>query len=350
KLAATLGFATVTCIPISARDGDNVATRSTRTDWYDGPVLLAHLEAIDTAPPESNVRAFRLPVQWVNRPSSDFRGFAGTVASGTIGEGDEIVVVRNGLRSRVARIVTGDGDIPLGSAGQALTLTLEDEIDISRGDVLVTPGDSLKTSRLFAARLLWMVDAPLAAGSDYILKLATSDVRARIASIRHAIDIHSYAPREAQSLAMNEIGLVTIGLDRALPLADYRDDRTFGGFILIDKITNATVAIGFVDLSVDASVAVAAPAPVTVTTRLRDSLGTPGSRARAEVLRAVSWRIASAALLGVVVSGVSGSALTGLSFGIGDAALRPALALLHRRLWERFGKPRADLNEGGAGI
>ncbi|MDB5594535.1 MAG: hypothetical protein JWM36_1496 [Hyphomicrobiales bacterium] len=350
KVAATLGFASVTCIPISARDGDNVAARSTRTDWYDGPVLLSHLESIDTTPPEARQTSFRMPVQWVNRPSPDFRGYAGTVASGTIGEGDEITVLPNGRRSRVARIVTGDGDIPLGSAGQALTLTLEDEIDISRGDVIVSSGDSLMATRLFAARLLWMVDQPLAPGADYILKLATSDVRARISSIRHAIDIHSFAPHDAKALAMNEIGLVAIGLDGALPLADYRDDRTFGGFILIDRISHATVAIGFVDLRVDAAFVAPAVEAKGAGARLRALAGKPGSRARAQLWQKVSWRIASSALLGLLVARFTGSSLLGVTVGVADAALRPLLSLLHGCLWDRFGKPGVDLNEGGAGI
>ena len=188
-----------------------------------------------------------MPVQWVNRPDLDFRGYAGTIASGQIKRGDEIVALPGARRSKVARIIGPDGERDQAIAGESVTLTLTDEVDVSRGDVLATTPHHLKPRRNMDARLLWMIDAPLAPGRDYIIQLATGTANARIAALHHQIDVESFQPRPAQVLTMNQIGFVSLACDKALVMADYRQDRDLGAFILIDRITNQTAALGVID-------------------------------------------------------------------------------------------------------
>ena len=246
ELTAGLGFAHVVAIPLSARDGDNIATHSQRTPWYRGPSLLAHLETVEPVLASAET-AFAMPVQWVNRPDLDFRGYAGTIASGQIKRGDEIVALPGARRSKVARIIGPDGERDQAIAGESVTLTLTDEVDVSRGDVLATTPHHLKPRRNMDARLLWMIDAPLAPGRDYIIQLATGTANARIAALHHQIDVESFQPRPAQVLTMNQIGFVSLACDKALVMADYRQDRDLGAFILIDRITNQTAALGVID-------------------------------------------------------------------------------------------------------
>ncbi len=246
--SARLNFAGQVAIPLSARFGVNVIEKSPQTPWYTGPSLLAHLETVDvdTAPAD---KPFRMPVQWVNRPNLDFRGFSGTVAGGRIRPGDPVVVARSGRASNVARIVTLDGDLSEAVSGDAVTLTLTDEVDISRGDVLADPAQRPQVSDQFAAHLLWMADEELLPGRQYLLKLATATVPAQVSALKHKIDVNTLEHLAGKTLALNEVGVVNIASAQPLVFDAYRDNRDTGGFILIDRFTNATVGAGMIDFS-----------------------------------------------------------------------------------------------------
>ena len=244
--AAGLGFASITAIPISALEGDNVLERSPRTDWYDGPTLMEFLETVEIATAAADL-PFRLPVQWVNRPNLDFRGFAGTITAGTIRPGDEVVVPASGQRSRVKRIVTFDGDLPEAAAGQAVTLTLEDEIDISRGDLLVEATARPACADQFAAHLVWMQDEPLLLNRDYLLKIGATTVPVQISELQHKINVNTLEEEAGKTLSLNEIGVCLLSASKAITFDPYRQNRCGGAFILIDRFSNATVAAGMID-------------------------------------------------------------------------------------------------------
>ncbi|MFC3550189.1 sulfate adenylyltransferase subunit CysN [Lysobacter cavernae] len=252
-LAAQLGIEHVQAVPLSALKGDNLLQRSPATPWYDGPSVLEYLDTVDAARPRADI-GFRLPVQWVNRPdrtdkSRDFRGFAGTVAAGAVRPGDEVVVLPSGRRSTVTRIVTADGDLAVASEGQAITLTLADELDISRGDVIADAKQPPQVADQFAAHLLWMGEQALLPGRPYWLKLGTRTVGASVTEIKHKTDVNTQEPLAAKHLELNEVGYCNLYLDQPLPFEAYADNRTLGGFILIDRQTNATVAAGTLDFA-----------------------------------------------------------------------------------------------------
>ena len=247
-LATQLGIAHVDCLPLSALQGDNMIVRSVNTPWYAGPTLL---ELLETVPIEGHdtESAFRMPVQWVCRPNQDFRGFAGTVVSGQIKPGDAIVVQPSGRRSKVARIVTATGDLAEANPGQAVTLTLADEIDASRGDVITAATSPLEVADQFAAHLLWMGDERLLPGRPYLLKLGSRTLGASVTEIKHKVDVNSQDQLAAKHLELNEVGLCNLHLDQPIPFEAYADSRALGGFILIDRQSNATVAAGTLEFA-----------------------------------------------------------------------------------------------------
>lgn len=247
ELAASLGIAAVRCLPVIAPEGDNVGSRSTRMPWYDGPSLLELLEAAQ--PASARFADFRLPVQWVNRPDESFRGYAGTLCGGAVAPGDEIVVQPGMQRARVARIVTADGDLSCAVEGQAVTLTLDRELDIIRGDVLACAARPAPVSDQFAAHLLWLGDEALLPNRTYELKLGTRSVHARVSSIKHKVDVNSQAELAARRLELNEVGYCNLDLDQPVPFERYADNRTLGGFILVDRQSQATVACGMLDFA-----------------------------------------------------------------------------------------------------
>jgi len=247
ELATQLGIAQVHCLPVVAPTGDNVGSRSERMAWYDGPSLLQLLESADTAPAQGT--EFRMPVQWVNRPDASFRGYAGTVCGGRVAVGDEVVVQPAMRRARVERIVTADGDLPHASDGQAVTLTLDREIDVSRGDVIADAARPAPVADQFAAHVLWMGDEPLLPNRAYWLKIGTRTVNARITTIKHKVDVNTQAELAARRLELNEVGYCNIDLDHAIAFESYADNRTLGGFVLIDRQTNATVGCGMLDFA-----------------------------------------------------------------------------------------------------
>lgn len=246
--AEPLGLSAITAIPVSALEGDNVTEPSTKMPWYQGPSVIGHLETVAVAEDQA-AAPFRMPVQWVNRPSLDFRGFSGQIASGSVTPGDPIRVAPSGRTSTVERIVTFDGDLERAEAGQSVTLTLTDEIDISRGDVLSEAKKPVETADQFQATLIWMADEPMLPGRPYLLKLGAQTAGCQITDPRHKIDVNTQEKAPAKTLALNEIGVCNLSVDRNLAFEPYKDDRRLGGFVLIDRMSNATVGMGMIDFA-----------------------------------------------------------------------------------------------------
>jgi bifunctional enzyme CysN/CysC len=247
--AQSIGIKQFTAIPISGFKGDNITAASDNTPWYAGPSLIQHLETVEVDAAAAQAAPFRMPVQWVNRPNLDFRGFAGQIASGAIRPGDAVRIVPSGKTSTVTRIVTFDGDLDEAVAGQSVTLTLADEVDCSRGDLIATAGDPPQASDQFRATFVWMDEEALKPGRGYWLKLGTQLVTAAIQPPEYEIDVNSLEHLAAKALGLNAIGVAEFATDRPIAFEPYGINRQLGGFILIDKFTNATVAAGMIDFS-----------------------------------------------------------------------------------------------------
>jgi bifunctional enzyme CysN/CysC len=252
--ARAIGIDAFTAIPISGIAGDNItAAPSANTPWYEGPSLIHHLETVEIANTAAQARGFRMPVQWVNRPNLDFRGFSGLIASGEIVPGMPVRIVPSGKTSTVKSIVTWDGELDRAVAGQSVTLTLEDEVDCSRGDVIAIADDPPQTADQFEATLVWMSDEALIPGRGYWLKLATQTVTATVAEPKYEVNINdpfgSGSHLAVKVLELNSIGVAEITTDRPIVFERYEDSRQLGGFILVDKLTNATVAAGMIHFS-----------------------------------------------------------------------------------------------------
>jgi sulfate adenylyltransferase large subunit len=245
QFAAPLGFASITAIPISALNGDNIIEASANTPWYQGSTLMNYLETVQVEG-DNRHQPFRMPVQWVNRPHLDFRGFCGTIAAGTVRPGDELRVAASGRTSRVARIVTMNGDLEEAVAGQAVTLTLTDEIDISRGDMLTAVDAEPLHTRHPEAHLVWMHDDTLQPGQLYLVKTTSAVTPGRITAVQYGVDVNTLEQTQVATLGLNGIGVVRLELDRPVSFDPYRQNRDTGSFILIDRYTNATVAAGMV--------------------------------------------------------------------------------------------------------
>jgi bifunctional enzyme CysN/CysC len=246
--AAQIGLEDITPIPLSALRGDNMLERSARTPWYRGPTLMEYLESVEIED-DLQSRPFRLPVQWVNRPNQDFRGFAGTIASGSIRKSDAIRALPSGRQSRIARIVTHDGDLEEAVAGQSITLTLTEEIDVSRGDVLASAASPPAVADQFQCTLIWMHEEPMLPGRPYLLKLGARTVTASITAPKYKVNVNTLEHLAAKQLELNEIGVCNISLDRPIAFDAYADNREMGGFILIDKLSNDTVGAGLLSFA-----------------------------------------------------------------------------------------------------
>lgn len=246
-IAGRLGIAQVRCIPVVARDGDNIFAASTRMPWYDGPTVMAHLETVDVTGDIAD-RPFRLAVQWVNRPNAEFRGFSGRIASGTVRVGDAISVRPSGQLSHVAGIIASTGEQDQAAAGQSVTLTLTDQIDVSRGDVLSAGAAPLVSDQL-AAHLIWFDTEPMLPGRRYVVKCGTASTGAVISTLKHSVAIDTMEHQAATTLATNDIGYVNLSLDRPMVCEAYRDNRELGSFILVDPISHRTAAAGMIDFS-----------------------------------------------------------------------------------------------------
>ena len=244
EFARQVGATDVTCIPVSALKGDNIVDRSPNTPWHRGPTLTDWLETVEIDEERLQKLPFRLPVQWVNRPNPDFRGFAGTLASGTIRPGDRIRVQPSGRESRVARIVAAGGDLEQAVTGQSITLTLTDEIDVTRGDLLATADAPAEVANQFDATIVWMGEVPMLRGRTYAMKLGAKTVAATIAPLRYRINVNTLEHLAAERLELNEIGVCELELDQPIAFDPYLENRETGGFILIDRLTNNTVGAG----------------------------------------------------------------------------------------------------------
>jgi bifunctional enzyme CysN/CysC len=244
--ADQIGLSVFTPIPISGLGGDNMASKSDATPWYDGPILMDWLETVQV---EDDLQAqpFRLPVQWVNRPNLDFRGFSGQIAAGVVKPGDRIRVLPSGRESTVARIVVLPGDLDKAVAGQSVTITLADEVDVSRGDILVAVDHPCEVADQFETTIVWMDDEPLPPGRPYLLKIGGRTVSAQITEIKHKVNVNTLEKLAAKRLELNEIAVCNLSLDRAISFEPYRINRDLGGFILIDKISNRTVGAGLIN-------------------------------------------------------------------------------------------------------
>jgi bifunctional enzyme CysN/CysC len=246
--ATRIGLGDVTAIPLVAVDGDNIVERSTRMPWYQGQTLIQCLEQIDV---ESDVahRPLRMPVQWVNRPNAEFRGFAGSIASGIARVGDAVRVLPSGRTTRIHRIVTADGDLQEASAGRAVTLTLEDEVDVSRGDVIAATDAAPESATQFQATIIWMHEEPLLPARSYLLKIGSVTANATMMPIRHRINVNTLEKLAAETLELNDIGVCELQVDRPVVFEPYADSRTLGGFILIDRMTFNTVGAGLLSFA-----------------------------------------------------------------------------------------------------
>jgi len=242
--AAEVELGEIVAIPISGVTGDNVTARGGTTPWYAGPSLIERLETAPVDADRDARRPFRMPVQWVNRPTQDFRGFSGTIASGGVRPGDRVRILPSGRTTSIARVVTFDGDLPRGRAGQAVTLTLADEVDCSRGDVIATADAPPEASDQFEAAIVWMADEPMLPGRPYWLKLATQTVTAQVQAPKYQVNVNTLEQLAARTLELNAIGVANLSTDRPLVFEPYAVSRELGGFVLIDKLTNATVAAG----------------------------------------------------------------------------------------------------------
>ena len=238
----------ITAIPISALKGDNIVESSENTPWYDGQSVMEYLETVEVAA-SSQSRPFRMPVQWVNRPNREFRGFAGLIGSGCISAGDKIRVLPSGTESTVARIVTYDGDLELAGAGRSVTLTLTDEIDISRGDIITSADSPCSSADQFQARILWMNDSAMMPGRQYLFKSNSQTSPMTLGRLKHRIDVNTLEELPAKVLDMNEIGVCNISLSSRIAFDSYDDDPVMGGFVIVDRMTNNTVGMGLIDFA-----------------------------------------------------------------------------------------------------
>jgi bifunctional enzyme CysN/CysC len=242
--AAKVGIDDWTAIPVSGLKGDNVTGRSEATAWYNGPALLEHLDTVELTADADASKAFRMPVQWVNRPDQHFRGFSGQIASGSVGPGADVRILPSGRVTRIDRVVTEGGDLDEAAAGQSVTLTFADEVDCSRGDVIAAAGDLPEAADQFEATVVWMDETELLPGRGYWMKLGTQMVTATVQHPKYKVNVNTLEHLAAPSLALNDIGVAEIATDREIVFEPYEANRTLGGFILIDKLSNATVGCG----------------------------------------------------------------------------------------------------------
>lgn len=250
RFAKDLDFSQITCIPLSALNGDNVTLRSQNpnADWYQGPTLLEHLEEVQVADHQGD-EAFRLPVQWVNRPDQNFRGYAGTIVSGEVQKDDPVIVMPSGKRSTLRSIETYDGERDQAGKSQAITLTLTDEIDISRGDVICDVENPIEQADQFQAHMIWMSEHELLPGRQYLFKFGNQSLLGSVSKIRHRVNIQNYSEQPARKLGLNEIGVCNLSLSRPIPFEPYSQNRQLGSFVVIDRQSNATIGAGMIDFA-----------------------------------------------------------------------------------------------------
>ncbi len=246
EFAKVLEVDNIVCIPVSALKGDNVTEPGQQTPWYTGPTLLEHLETVPVGD-RARENPFRMPVQWVNRPNLDFRGFSGQIAAGEIRPGDSVKSLPSGTESTVARVVTYDGDLDMAHAGQSVTVVLNDEIDVSRGDVLVAGNNPCGVADQFQATVLWMSDKPMMPSRPYVMKIGAREATVTPAQLKHKVNVNTLVKEPTKTLGLNEIGVCNISVDRGIAFDPYTESRATGGFVMIDRMTNNTVGLGLIN-------------------------------------------------------------------------------------------------------
>jgi sulfate adenylyltransferase large subunit len=332
--AARLGFASIVSIPVAAKLGENVVHPADTMPWYEGPTLLEHLERVDVRE-TLEALPFRMPVQLVSRPTPDFRGYAGTIAAGVLRTGTRVSILPGDSTAGIARIVTADGDLAVAVAGQAVTVVFDEDIDVSRGDMLADAGQPATVTDTLETSLLWVSDTPLDPARAYLLKAGAATVAARVASPNQGIDVETGALVVMTSLSMNEVGRVAVRLDRKLAFDTYRRSRGTGGFILIDRLTNDTSAIGLVEEAlalVDTPKVAAGRWPILT-----------GETAWRSLTKAFCWRAVGS--LGTIVLAFALTHNRGLAalIGSGEVLTKIIIYFLHERVWARipFGVTRS---------
>ena len=345
EIAASLNISHVTVIPVSAVNGDNIATRSGNTPWYHGPTLIDHLETAEISTSPNSAR-FALPVQWVNRPDANFRGFSGLIASGHVKPGDRITVLPSKRDAVISRIVTFDGDLDQAEAGQSVTIALDREVDISRGDVLALSDNLVGTAKSVEAQILWMSAEPLQVEKSYLAKIGAVTLPVIISRPETALDIENYAERPVTVIDLNTIFLSRVTFDRIIPIERYDDIRDLGSFILIDRMTHEVAALGIVR-------ALETPAILN-----SSKSGTKSVRPVYEPLRRSHLKTASFAasslIVGLLITLLSLAFAFGTSYAIGIFALVEILLFFgHERLWARTNRGlqvEASVLSAGEGI
>ena len=249
SFAKEIGITDFVAIPISGFKGDNITGPSENTTWYAGPSLMNHLETVELNQNADQEQSFHMPVQWVNRPNLDFRGFAGKIAAGVIKPGDEVRILPSGKTSHVDRIVTFDGDKDAAFAGESVTLTLKDEVDCSRGQIIADAKAPLEVADQFESTIVWMDEEEMIPGRAYVLKMGAQTVSATVSQPKYQVNVNTLEQTAAKTLDLNAIGIANITTDRSIPFAPYTENRELGGFILVDKMTNATVAAGMINFA-----------------------------------------------------------------------------------------------------
>jgi sulfate adenylyltransferase large subunit len=322
--AARLNFNSIVCIPLAAKRGENVVTSKGAMPWYGGPSLLEHLERIDVSPP-LNHQALRLPVQLVSRPNAQFRGYAGTVAAGTVRTGMRVRIQPGTSTAGVARIVTADGDLTDASAGAAITVVLDEDIDVSRGDMITEDQAPAVVTDVLETSLLWVSETPLNPGTRYLLKAGAATVSAQVDAPRQGIDVETGGVVVMTSLAINEVGKVTVRLDRKLPFDSYAQSRATGGFILIDRLSNETVAIGLVETPVIAVMPESDEHWPALT----------GESPWRSLAKAFCWRAVGSFGTVVLAFVLTHDKTLAAVIGGGEVLTKIAVYFLHERVWAR---------------
>jgi bifunctional enzyme CysN/CysC len=338
-LAGTFGDVGVTTIPVSARAGDNVASASSAMPWYAGPTLLDLLETMDAD--NRTGQGFRLPVQWVNRPNAEFRGYAGLITGGEVRPGDVVNVLPAGRSATIDRIVTQNGDLSVAVAGQSVTLTFREEVDVSRGAVIAS-GTLPAVTNAAVATLLAVGEGRIEAGRSYWLKIGTALIPARIGAIRHAIDVHSYARNPAAALAMNAIGEVTLAFETPVVIEPFAATPELGGFILIDRFSNETVAMGIITATGIENETAAAVLPGKAPAWLTWLFAPNGEDLPGAIRSEGGWRLLSAIVVGALVLIASGNAGWAGAAALGDLVLRLPLRRAYESLFGKLAKAKAE--------
>jgi sulfate adenylyltransferase large subunit len=333
-VAEDLGITEVVCIPVAARSGDNVVTRSTEMDWYDGPTLLDYLENVEVVH-EGDLGPFRMPIQWVNRPTPDFRGLSGLITRGEVHTGMPVRILPSGQVSRIARIATFDGDLKRAAAGRSVTLTLTDEVDASRGDIIAEMEAVPEITDRLAARVFWMDRSALAPGRSYLIKLAAATATAKVSPGLQVIDLDTRKAIAADLLAQNEIGVCAFELDRKVAVDHYADARETGSFILIDPESYDTVGMGCIEDPPTHPTLMARWLPNWVPFRenAESALDLWTATHARSLAKAVIWRVAASAITILLVYVITRSLQVAISVAAAEIVIKTLTYYFHERMW-----------------